>query len=90
VHTDLFLLGVTGGHHQAGLTTGDPDEAAMERTLVGRAADTCVLASSEKSEAAAAFVVLQLDEVSGIITDAPAGHPVLIQLQRAGVSTIRP
>ena len=34
-------------HHEAGLTTGDADEAAMKRTLASRAADVYVLASSE-------------------------------------------
>jgi DeoR/GlpR family transcriptional regulator of sugar metabolism len=29
VTADLFLLGVTGVHHDTGLTTGDADEAAM-------------------------------------------------------------
>lgn len=48
ITADLFLLGVTGVHPQAGLTTGDPDEAAMKRTLSRRAADTWVLASAEK------------------------------------------
>ncbi len=33
IHADVFLLGVTGVHRDAGLTTGDSDEAAMKRTL---------------------------------------------------------
>ena len=36
IQADLFLLGVTGVHAGAGLTTGDPDEAAMKRTLSRR------------------------------------------------------
>jgi DeoR/GlpR family transcriptional regulator of sugar metabolism len=88
VQADLFLLGVTGVHPQAGLTTGDPDEAAMKRTLAGRAADTYVLASSEKIGAASPFAVLPLAEVSGVISDAPADHPVLRELTRAGVAIV--
>jgi DeoR/GlpR family transcriptional regulator of sugar metabolism len=88
VQADLFLLGVTGVHHEAGLTTGDPDEAAMKRTLAGRAADTYVLASSEKIGAASPFTVLPLGSVSGIITDAPGDDPVLRQLERAGVPIV--
>ena len=34
VSADVFLLGVTGVHHEAGLTTGDAEEAAMKRALV--------------------------------------------------------
>ena len=88
VQADLFLLGVTGVHHEAGLTTGDPDEAAMKRILAGRAADTYVLASSEKVGAASAFVVLPLHEVSGVVTDAPAEHAVLIGLQDRGIPVL--
>ena len=88
VQADVFLLGVTGVHHQAGLTTGDPDEAAMKRTLASRAADTYVLASSEKIGAASPFTVLPLASISGIITDAPGDHPVLQQLERIGTPII--
>ena len=88
VTAEIFLLGVTGVHHDAGLTTGDPDEAAMKRALAARAADTYVLASSEKIGAASPFTVLPLNEVSGIVTDAPADHPVLPELRERGVPII--
>jgi DeoR/GlpR family transcriptional regulator of sugar metabolism len=71
IWADVFLLGVTGVHPEAGLTTGDPEEAAMKRTLAGRAGDTYVLASAEKIGAASAFRVLQIHEVTGIVTDIP-------------------
>jgi DeoR/GlpR family transcriptional regulator of sugar metabolism len=86
ISADLFLLGVTGVHHQAGLTTGDPDEAAMKRTLAGRAADTYVLASIEKIGAASPFAVLPLTAVAGVITDAPDAD--LGRLREAGVPII--
>ena len=82
---DLFLLGVTGVHHEAGLTTGDADEAAMKRTLAGRAAETYVLASHEKIGAASPYTVVPLRAVGGIITDAPADSAVLAQLRQRGV-----
>lgn len=88
VQADLFLLGVTGVHPQSGLTTGDADEAAMKRTLAGRAADTYVLASREKIGAASPFTVLPLADVRGIITDAPADHSAVVELQRAGTAII--
>ena len=88
VQADVFLLGVTGAHHTAGLTTGDPDEAAMKRTLASRAADTYVLGSAEKIGAASPFTVLPLADVSGIITDAPPNHPVVRELDLAGVTII--
>lgn len=74
VSADLFFLGVTGVHATHGLTTGDPDEAAMKRALAGRAAGTYVLASTEKVGAVCNYQVLPLSEVAGIVTDAPPGQ----------------
>ena len=88
VQADLFLLGVTGVHPTAGLTTGDPDEAAMKRTLAGRAGETYVLASAEKIGAASPYTVLPLAEVSGVVTDVPGDDPELARLRDAGVALI--
>lgn len=70
ISADVFFLGVTGIHPEAGLTTGDPDEAAMKRVLASRAAETYVLGSSEKIGAASSYSVIGLHEASGLITDA--------------------
>jgi DeoR/GlpR family transcriptional regulator of sugar metabolism len=70
ITADLFLLGVTGVHHEHGLTTGDFEDAAMKRTLAGQAADTYVLASSEKIGAISPYKVLDLDATTAILTDA--------------------
>lgn len=88
VSADLFLLGVTGVHPQAGLTTGDADEAAMKRTLAGRAAETYVLASAEKLGTASRYVVLPFDQVTGVVTDAPDGDATITELGRAGVGVL--
>lgn len=88
ISADLFLLGVTGIHATAGLTTGDSDEAAMKRTLASRAAETYVLGSAEKIGAASRHPVLALDEITGLILDAPAGDPAADELRRTGVRIV--
>jgi DeoR/GlpR family transcriptional regulator of sugar metabolism len=88
VSADVFLLGVTGVHHETGLTTGDADEAAMKRALSRRAADTFVLASAEKVGAASPFLVLPISDVSGIVTDAPADDPTIARIAATGVRVI--
>jgi DeoR/GlpR family transcriptional regulator of sugar metabolism len=85
ISADAFLLGVTGVHPDAGLTTGDADEAAMKRALARRAADTYVLASADKIGVASRYRVLPLAEVAGIVTDAPGS---LADLADAGVPII--
>lgn len=88
VSADLFFLGVTGVHPAAGLTTGDPDEAAMKRALAARAADTIVLASSEKIGAASRYVVLPFDAVTAVITDADPADPILHELAAKDIRLI--
>jgi len=88
VTADVFLLGVTGVHHEAGLTTGDAEEAAMKRALARRAADTYVLASAEKIGAASRFAVLGLTDVTGIVTDADPRSSAVRDLAAAGAAIV--
>jgi DeoR/GlpR family transcriptional regulator of sugar metabolism len=88
VRADLFLLGVTGVHAEHGLTTGDAEEAAMKRALAARAADTYVLASTEKLGAVSPYTVLTLDDVTAVVTDAPAEDPIVRQIAAAGVEVV--
>lgn len=88
ISADLFLLGVTGVHSSEGLTTGDVEEAAMKRALASRAAETYVLASTEKIGATSRYKVLPLEEIAGIVTDSPESDPTLSDLRRNGTSII--
>ncbi|MEU2653705.1 DeoR/GlpR family DNA-binding transcription regulator [Streptomyces sp. NPDC007325] len=88
VSADLCLLGVTGVHPEAGLTTGDVEDAAMKRALAARAADTYVLASSEKIGAASRFRVLPWEGISGVITDKGPHDPVIEELTARGVDVL--
>jgi len=73
LRADLYLMGVTGVHPEAGLSTGDAEESAVKRALHERAAETVVLASAEKLLAASAFVIAPLAELSLLVV--PAGTP---------------
>lgn len=73
---DLYLMGVTGVHPEAGLSTGDHEEAAVKRALHACAAETVVLASSEKLGAASAFVVAPLAELAALVV--PPGTPAKV------------
>ncbi|MBP0451053.1 MULTISPECIES: DeoR/GlpR family DNA-binding transcription regulator [unclassified Kitasatospora] len=88
VSADLCLLGVTGVHPEAGLTTADAEEAAMKRALSARAADTYILASSEKIGTASRFRVLPWEKVSGLITDADPQDAVVRQIGAHGVEIL--
>ena len=83
LRADLFFLGVTGVHPEAGLSTGDAEEAAVKRALHARAAETVVLASPEKLLAASPFVVAPLSDLA--LLAVPRGTPARItRALRAG------
>jgi DeoR/GlpR family transcriptional regulator of sugar metabolism len=89
VSADLYFLGLGGIHPKEGLTTGDPDEAAMKRLLVSRAADTYVVGSTEKLGAVCSYQVVRLSETAGVITDAPDEHTTVSQLRAQGITVVR-
>jgi DeoR/GlpR family transcriptional regulator of sugar metabolism len=89
VHADVYFMGVTGVHPKTGLTTGDYEEAAVKRALSRAAAETIVLASSEKLNAASAYVVVPLSGVSGIITERDAGGALTKPYEKMGIVVTR-
>lgn len=85
---DLFFLGVTGVHPEAGLSTGDAEEADVKRALHARAAETVVLASSEKLLSASAFVIAPMKALSLLVV--PDGtKPKTVAALRAGGVAVR-
>lgn len=89
IHADLFFLGVTGVHPTTGLTTGDYEEAAIKRALSRAAAETIVLASAEKLNAASPYAVIGLDEVNGIITERSVDEDAIKPYLERGIAVTR-
>jgi DeoR/GlpR family transcriptional regulator of sugar metabolism len=85
LRADLFFMGVTGVHPEAGLSTGDSEEAAVKHALLERAAETVVLASSEKLLAASPFVVASLQEISLLVVPSKTSKRTIQTLRKAGV-----
>jgi DeoR/GlpR family transcriptional regulator of sugar metabolism len=89
ITADLALLPLPGIHPKEGLTTSEPEEAALVRILISRTADTYVMASIEKLGTVCSYKVVAFSEVAGIITDAPARHPTVQQLRKQGANIIQ-
>jgi DeoR/GlpR family transcriptional regulator of sugar metabolism len=85
LRADLYFMGVTGVHPDAGLSTGDAEEAAVKRALHERAAETIVLASTEKLLAASPFVVAALKDVSLLVVPSSTSPRTMRTLATAGV-----
>jgi DeoR/GlpR family transcriptional regulator of sugar metabolism len=89
LRADLFFMGVSGVHPEAGLSTGDAEEASVKQALHRRAAETVVLASSEKLLAASAFLVAPLNDISLLLVPPSTPAKTIRVLQGAGVRVRR-
>ncbi len=89
IRADLYFMGVTGVHPEAGLSTGDLEEAYVKRALMARAAETVVLASSEKLNAASAYMIAGIDAASAIIVEKGTPGPTTAPFEALGVTIVR-
>lgn len=88
VRADTYFMGVTGVHPEFGLTTGDPEEAAIKRALSRQAAETVVLASREKLGAASPFLILPLSEVDALVVEQGLPDELVEPYRRIGIAMI--
>lgn len=88
IRADLYFMGVTGVHPTAGLSTGDLEEAYVKRALAARSAETVVLASKEKLNAASAYSIGELALAQTIIVEASTDSALTESLEAAGVSIV--
>ena len=88
IHADLFFMGVTGIHPDAGLTTGDYEEACIKRAFSGRAAETVVLASPEKINTASSFMIGELSLINTVVVEPDTDSRWVEAVSRQGISVV--
>lgn len=86
VRADLYFMGVCSVHPEAGLSTGDFEEACVKRALAAAAAETIVLASLEKLATASPYQVIALDALSGLVTVGTVADDLLAPYRQRGIS----
>jgi DeoR/GlpR family transcriptional regulator of sugar metabolism len=86
IHADTYFMGVTGIHPKIGLTTGDFEEAHVKKALSASAAETIVLASTEKLNAVSTYTICALSEITGMIVASNTKPAVLRPYSRAGIT----
>ena len=77
IRADLYFMGVTGVHPQAGLSTGDREEAYVKRAFAEHAAETVVLASAEKLNAASPYKIADVTAASTIVVERNTDEAVM-------------
>ncbi|MEA5204991.1 DeoR/GlpR family DNA-binding transcription regulator [Enterobacter mori] len=89
IHADLFFMGVTGIHPDAGLTTGDFEEACIKRAFSGRAAETIVLASPEKINTASSFAIGDVSLANTMVVEDGTDRAWMNAITEKGVTIVK-
>ena len=89
IRADLYFMGVTGVHPKAGLSTGDLEEAYMKKALSDHAAETIVLASSEKIGVASPYKILPIEKISGLIVENGTAEDELSAYADLGITIVK-
>ena len=88
IRADTYFMGVTGIHPDAGLSTGDLEESHIKRALMAAAAETYVLVTAEKVNAASPYVIASLGDIDGVVVEARVPKPAIALYKRRGLSVV--
>ncbi|WP_144137480.1 DeoR/GlpR family DNA-binding transcription regulator [Paraburkholderia sp. BCC1884] len=89
IRADLYFMGATGVHPQAGLSTGDLEEAYVKRAIAGHAAETVVLASAEKLNAASAYKIADVTAASTLVVERSTAEALSAPFEALGITIVR-
>jgi DeoR/GlpR family transcriptional regulator of sugar metabolism len=89
IRADLYFMGVTGVHPQAGLSTGDREEAYVKRAFLAHAAETVVLASAEKLNAASAYKIADVTAAGTIVVERNTAEALTAPFEALGITIAR-
>ena len=89
VRADLYLLGICSLHLEVGISTVDLEEAYLKRAMIACSAEVVALASSEKLNTAAPYIVGELRELNEIITERTVPDDVLEPYRSLGITMTR-
>lgn len=90
IRVDIALLGTNGLHAERGLTTQDPDEAAVKRAMCAAARRVAVLADSSKFGHEFLMGFAGLDQIDVLVTNAPPTGPLATALDDQGIEVLLP
>jgi DeoR/GlpR family transcriptional regulator of sugar metabolism len=72
VRADVCVLGICSLHPELGVTATDHEEAHVKRAMVAASAEVLALATADKLQTAAPWLVAPLSDVTHLVTDGDA------------------
>ena len=88
IRPDIAFIGTNGIHARFGLSTPDPEEAAVKAAFVHSARRIVVLADSSKLDAETLVQFASLKDLDTLITDKEPGPELAAALKEAGVDVV--
>lgn len=89
VRADLYMLGICSLHPKVGISTVDLDEAYLKRAMIACSAEVVALASPEKINTAAPYIVGPLSELTDIVTEQGVSEEILEPYRSVGITITR-
>jgi DeoR/GlpR family transcriptional regulator of sugar metabolism len=86
IRADLYFMGVCSLHPEAGISTGNFEEASVKRALSNAASETIVLASPEKLDTASPFQIVPLDQISRIVVPSTIAEQLIAPYAAMGIA----
>jgi DeoR/GlpR family transcriptional regulator of sugar metabolism len=90
IHADLCVLGIASIHPRIGLGVLNQEEAEVKRAMLAGAAEVMVVASGEKLNTVAPFLIGPVSLVTRLVTDPEVPDEALQAYREAGVEVVRP
>jgi DeoR family fructose operon transcriptional repressor len=88
IRPDIAFIGANGIHSAFGLSTPDPEEAAVKAAFVQSARRIVVLADSSKLDAETLVQFASLKDLDTLITDSEPSPELAAALADAGVDVV--
>ncbi|WP_288430314.1 DeoR/GlpR family DNA-binding transcription regulator [uncultured Agrobacterium sp.] len=89
IRADMFFMGATGVHAEAGVTTGNREEAAIKRLIAQRSAETILIVTGDKLGAASPYSIIPMAEIATLVTEEGLPDTVLQAIKAAGPSVLQ-
>ncbi|MGJ5633521.1 DeoR/GlpR family DNA-binding transcription regulator [Nostoc sp. CALU 1950] len=89
IRADLCMLGVCSVHPEFGISVANLDEAHVKRAMIAGAAEVVGLATEEKLDTAAPYVVQSIHALTYLVTAPTVSDRMLTSYKALGLTIIR-
>ena len=86
---DILILGICSLHPEVGISVPNMDEAEVKRAMLASATEVVALASEEKLNTAAQYIVGTIGEITHLVTESGVSEEILVPYRAIGLTVLR-